>query len=251
MDALEENFENYHRSKHFSELLPKSYKNFRPPQPKSDLLFPVVNQKHKFFVYSAYHDARTTPQVRVIGATVISGDVEVVCRLWYADHNTTVKGLVKPINPNRAMKHSACFVLCPLSGAIPESVSILAAGSDQPPANKLKVNQDPIDRKDKIAVCVKPFHSMFDNAYDIIEFIELYRILGVSKFTFYNHTVGPKVDCLLRRYMAAGLVDVLPMNIEVFQDEGFLLGSQPYEERMIHNHGTVQYGTVRYNHGTY
>lgn len=26
-------------------------------------------------------------------------------------------------------------------------------------------------------------------------------ILGVSHFTFYNHTLGPRADCILRHYM--------------------------------------------------
>lgn len=41
-----------------------------------------------------------------------------------------------------------------------------------------------------LSVCVKPFHYDFNRAGQLIEFIEVNRILGVTHFTFYNHTVG-------------------------------------------------------------
>lgn len=30
-------------------------------------------------------------------------------------------------------------------------------------------------------------------------------LLGVSHFTFYNHTLGPRAACVLRHYMEEGL----------------------------------------------
>jgi len=41
-----------------------------------------------------------------------------------------------------------------------------------------------------IGVCVKPIHFDYDKTLEIIEFIELNKILGVTKFTFYNHTMS-------------------------------------------------------------
>ena len=36
--------------------------------------------------------------------------------------------------------------------------------------------------------------------HQMIEFIELNKVLGVEHFTLYNHTIGPQVSCLLRKY---------------------------------------------------
>ena len=38
----------------------------------------------------------------------------------------------------------------------------------------------------------------------------MHLLLGVTHFTFYNHTVGPDVNCVLRRYVDMGLIEVLP-----------------------------------------
>lgn len=35
----------------------------------------------------------------------------------------------------------------------------------------------------------------------MLEFLELNNLLGVSHFTFYNHTIGSKATCILEHYM--------------------------------------------------
>lgn len=35
----------------------------------------------------------------------------------------------------------------------------------------------------------------------MLEFLELNNLLGVSHFTFYNHTIGPKATCVINHYM--------------------------------------------------
>lgn len=38
----------------------------------------------------------------------------------------------------------------------------------------------------------------------LLEYLELNAILGVSHFTFYNHTLGPRASCALQNYMDEG-----------------------------------------------
>ena len=45
------------------------------------------------------------------------------------------------------------------------------------------------DNKLTTALCVKPLHNSFNRAVWLVEFIEMYQILGVSYFVFYNHSV--------------------------------------------------------------
>ena len=46
-----------------------------------------------------------------------------------------------------------------------------------------------VDNKNMTALCVKPLHNSFNRAVWLVEFIEMYQILGVSFFVFYNHSV--------------------------------------------------------------
>lgn len=42
---------------------------------------------------------------------------------------------------------------------------------------------------------------MEQKALNLLEFLELNTILGVSHFTFYNHTIGPRTSCILKHYI--------------------------------------------------
>ena len=48
----------------------------------------------------------------------------------------------------------------------------------------------------KIAMCIKPFHYDWNRAIWLVEFLELYKLLGVRHFVFYNHTLGKDVEAV-------------------------------------------------------
>lgn len=50
---------------------------------------------------------------------------------------------------------------------------------------------------------------------EFLEFIELHRIMGADHFILYNHTVGPQVNCLLKKYQQEGIVTVLPWELPI------------------------------------
>ena len=62
--------------------------------------------------------------------------------------------------------------------------------------NKIPLFNDnqKVKQQRKMAACIKPFHYNWNRALWLIEFIEFHKILGVSHFVFYNHTLGPAVD---------------------------------------------------------
>lgn len=66
-----------------------------------------------------------------------------------------------------------------------------------------------------MAVCVKPFHFSYDQALYLMEYLEFYALLGVSHFTFYNHTLGPHASCVLQSYQQGQV----PGNLTAFDWE--------------------------------
>lgn len=46
----------------------------------------------------------------------------------------------------------------------------------------------------------------------MLEFLELNNLLGVSHFTFYNHTIGPKAKCVINHYMAGKIPQQFAVN---------------------------------------
>lgn len=204
---------------------------------------PVNGTRHKFYVYSAYYDTRSRPLIRVIGATKTKRSDKVWCRLHYGQKIDTktqeadgfdedpppllVPGGVTIIRENWNLKYSACFILCSLPVPVkyvPQSVSIV--NSDDFEASETS-NQLPVlnalqggtgtseVNSTEVGVCVKPMHFHYNKTMELIEFIELNKILGVTKFTLYNDTVSSQVDCLLRHYIQEGSVVVLPWNLNI------------------------------------
>lgn len=66
----------------------------------------------------------------------------------------------------------------------------------------------------ELLMCVPAFQDKFSNVLRIVEFVELYKLLGVSKFYFYNESITNDVDKVLRYYMDYANVTVLPWNMD-------------------------------------
>lgn len=69
-------------------------------------------------------------------------------------------------------------------------------------------------------VCLSPLHYGYGRDYELIEWIELNRILGAEKFIIYNYSSTGKINNALEYYSKRGLVEViqwrLPMAVDTF-----------------------------------
>lgn len=65
-----------------------------------------------------------------------------------------------------------------------------------------------------IAVCPGPIQGNFQNALRITEYVEMNRILGASKFYFYNMSMSDEVKSLLKFYESQGLAEIVSWNID-------------------------------------
>ncbi|KAL1494409.1 hypothetical protein ABEB36_010012 [Hypothenemus hampei] len=198
---------------------------------------PINGSRFKFYVFSAYYDSRRNQRnIRIIAATKTRGPERVYCRLWYRssenssstfNSSKTVTARMKVIRENWNLRYSACFVMCPLKAnmSVPVAVSVVAK-LNSAPSNMLSVinNFDPNWQSNtntigKFAVCVKPLHFDYNKELQIMEFIELNRLMGVDHFTFYNHTIGPQVSCILDHYRSEGIITLLPWKLPMLSQK--------------------------------
>ena len=185
-------------------------------------------KSHKFLVFSAYYDTRDkeNPVIRVIGINPIKHSEKVKCRMYFRNENKHEFFVDVPASISRVRDHikdelyQDCHVLCPLKfikssyyeDHIPNSVSIMPlfqwSPSDAKATNKLLVinsknggtGTHKVQNTD-IGVCVKPIHSHYNNTLEIIEFIELNKLLGAKKFIIYNESMSEEVSCVLNYYI--------------------------------------------------
>jgi hypothetical protein len=82
----------------------------------------------------------------------------------------------------------------------------------------------PAQKKSKEAdqsmgLCVKPLHNQYNRAVWLVEFIQLYNLLGVTHFVFYNHSIGPDVQRVLEYFQthnsASLSLSILSWNLPV------------------------------------
>ena len=85
------------------------------------------------------------------------------------------------------------------------------------PVRNQEVN--PSVRK-KFAVCVSPLFGEYSSTTNMIQWIELNRLLGADLFVFYDFSVAKNIDTVLRFYSCKGLVKVIPWNITKFRPPG-------------------------------
>ena len=52
----------------------------------------------------------------------------------------------------------------------------------------------------EVGLCLKPIHSNYSDWFQLITFVELQKILGVSKIVVYNESMSKDVSCILRYY---------------------------------------------------
>ncbi|XP_040168091.1 uncharacterized protein LOC120903000 isoform X1 [Anopheles arabiensis] len=222
----------------WGQMLPSKIEQTLPRFPAdmkpTDGSWEIVNgTRYKFFVFSAFYDRRDGKLVRVIGATKTRGPEKVWCRFWYQTgvnstkyRSASVMARVKIIRENWNLKYSACFILCPIRGPYPEIPHAVSVVSKirAAPGNVLMLRNTDNDPDftnrtfsnipNSIGVCVKPLHFNYDQALYLLEFLELNNLLGVSHFTFYNHTIGPKASCVLQHYVNGDL----PQHIVPYED---------------------------------
>ncbi|PVD20770.1 hypothetical protein C0Q70_18931 [Pomacea canaliculata] len=117
-------------------------------------------------------------------------------------------------------RYRAAYVTCPLkNGRQPFALSLSwkdCGAGDVTPTNLLAVLRPP--KANNFTVCVTALNYKYSRAYELVEMIELNRLLGADKFVFYVNSVGSNVENVLRWYAAQGLVVLidwrLPMRVD-------------------------------------
>ena len=160
------------------------------------------------------------------GATQTRNSDKVWCKMFFPKKaSIIVPGNIAIIRENWNLKYSACFILCsiPPNPDVPESVSIISDEKNaQKSSNLLPVLHSKSGgtgtfevNSDEIGVCVKPMHYHYNKTLELVEFLELNQLLGVTKFTFYSHTISEHVRCILKHYEQQGIVEVLPWDLDI------------------------------------
>lgn len=63
------------------------------------------------------------------------------------------------------------------------------------------------------SVCLSPLYFQYGRAYELVEWIELNRILGAERFLVYNYSTAINVQQVLDYYSKRGLAEVIQWHV--------------------------------------
>ena len=169
------------------------------------------------YAYSAFYDDRDQKNslyIRVVASSESPEGVGLSCLMFYS-------GQVQPeVATPLYMRYSfnekyngkvfkQGIYSCPLTtGTIPKSVSIVCNSSLPKKAAfrlRVQVPEKPKQKRD-FAICVCAVYGS-RNAYQLVEWMELQSIFGVSKVTAYNHSMTDETARIFLHYAEEGFVD--------------------------------------------
>ncbi|XP_033755228.1 beta-1,4-galactosyltransferase galt-1-like isoform X2 [Pecten maximus] len=186
------------------------------------------------FAFSAYiYNLGKQNVVRVIVLAMRQNSLDpTICQLYGTGNKklpqslSTTEGNVfyqdvsrQDIREHHNKKYAAAYFTCNVPYNIkPAGVSLTTQRCENP-SNFLPI-QYPEKQKWQFTVCVTPLNFRYSKAYELVEMIEMNRILGADHFVFYNYSTHVNVDKVLQYYIKMGLVEVvqwhLPMRVDVW-----------------------------------
>ena len=104
----------------------------------------------------------------------------------------------------------------------PDAVSIVTNPEEQP-RNFLWITDSRSNKVSQFTVCLhSPFDFKDDRSHEIVEWIELNKLMGADRFVFYNYSSHPNNDAILNLYQRNALADVVQWKLPAHADVHYL-----------------------------
>ena len=170
--------------------------------------------------YSAFYDDREKlagsgpPVVRVTGTSEYprKTNVTLMCLLWYPGDAVPEVSLAMdtdvtfPAGHNGKTFQEFIYVCVIKRPVIPTLVSIICSTAAEPQFQlTVEVAEHP-DTKQDFGICVCASYNERD-PYQLVEWMELQKILGVSKVTVYNHSIADATSRIFKHFADEGFVE--------------------------------------------
>lgn len=194
-----------------------------------------------FGIYSDSDDFSQSDNVTVSVISVVDMDSPVrdyKCILRRKEPPTAIwtKATLQLYPESHGRRFTAAAFSCMVKEAIVlDTVSLVADNRDEP-SNVLPI-MFPSEAKRTFTVCVPPLNSKYSKAYQLVDMMEVGRLLGADHYFFYNYSTEWNVDVVLNHYKSRGLATIiqwpLPLALQINGTDG------TSEEARLHYFGQL------------
>ncbi|XP_073473521.1 beta-1,4-galactosyltransferase galt-1-like isoform X1 [Aquarana catesbeiana] len=169
------------------------------------------------FIISPYYEPRVSQSVRVIAITHVSVK-EVYC-IFHCSSNQSIfmRAQIDRHSDRYGFPYGTTDLLCAEpSGCDYTYMSFSSTVSTNTSQNLLfeVSNRPPQPISSNFTICISTLYGNYNNVLQMIQSIEMYKILGASRVTIYNTNCSQDVDKVLRHYIDEGILEVVPWPID-------------------------------------
>lgn len=194
-------------------------------------VFQNVTKDGGSVVFSAYLDTiKSVKKIRAIGMKDRDLHYDVYCLLWFKTFSGKLdtkyiiaSGYIDPHPENFDRRWEAVHYTCSVpENRHPDAVSIVT-NTEERPRNFVWLTDSRTNKRSKFTVCLhSPFDFKSDRSHEVVEWVELNRLMGGDQFILYNYSSSPFTDDVLKLYQKRGLVTVVQWNLPAQADIHYL-----------------------------
>ncbi|XP_073473422.1 beta-1,4-galactosyltransferase galt-1-like [Aquarana catesbeiana] len=169
------------------------------------------------FIISPYYEPRLGQSVRVIAIIHVSVK-ELYCIFHCSSNqNVFVRAEIDLHSDRFGFPYGTADLLCAEPSGCDYTYmsfsSTVSINTDQSLLFEVR-NRPPQPISSNFTVCISTLFGNHNNVLQMIQSIEMYKILGASKITIYNTNCSQDVDKVLRHYIDEGILEVVPWPID-------------------------------------
>ncbi|XP_068128129.1 uncharacterized protein [Hyperolius riggenbachi] len=180
---------------------------------------PITALDSRILIISPYYDPRPSPSVRVLA--IIHESVKEIYCLFNCLLNRTisVRASIDLHSDRFGFPYGTADLLCKEpSECNYRYISFQSPNSTVTTERLLfEVKNHPLPSiSSNFTVCISSIYGGYNNVLQMVQSIEMYKILGVSRVTIYNTSCSQNIDKVLHYYIDEGTLEVVPWPINQY-----------------------------------
>ncbi|KAM9330229.1 LOW QUALITY PROTEIN: beta-1,4-galactosyltransferase galt-1-like, partial [Gastrophryne carolinensis] len=169
------------------------------------------------FILAPYYEPRVGPSVRVLSILHVSVK-ERYCDFHCEDDRVIpVKAKIEMHDDRYGFPYGTTDLLCEQPERC-DYTYMSFHGSNSSNVNhniRFEVKNRPLpEYSSNFSICVSTLYGGYNNALQIVQNLEMYKILGASRITMYMTNVSQNVEKVLHHYIDEGMLEMVPWPID-------------------------------------
>ncbi|XP_068122219.1 uncharacterized protein [Hyperolius riggenbachi] len=171
----------------------------------------------KVLILSPYYDPRPSPSVRVLA--ILHASVKEIYCLFHCPpiQTISVRASIDLYSNWFGFPYGTADLTCKEPSECTYRYMSFQSPNSTVTTEKIwfQVKNHPLpSMSSNFTVCISSIYGGYNNVLQIVQSIEMYKILGASRVTIYNISCSQNVDKVLHHYIDEGTLEVVPWPID-------------------------------------